>query len=73
VNTRHEVLDWLGLSRGVIALRPVLMYYVIEIDSSLFLVGLFQRFSRDVFCLRDFHDVLRDVLNVNLSFLFIVG
>jgi hypothetical protein len=26
-------------SCGVIALRPVLMYYVIEIDSSLFLSG----------------------------------
>jgi hypothetical protein len=38
VNTRHEVLDWFGPSRGVIALRPVLMYYAIEIDSSLFLL-----------------------------------
>jgi hypothetical protein len=73
VNTRHEVLDWLRLSCRVIVLHSVLMYYAIEIDSSLFLVGLFQGFSRDVFCLRDFHDVLRDVLNVNLSFLFIVG
>jgi hypothetical protein len=39
VNTRHEVLDWFGPSRGVIAIRPVLMYYVIEIGSSLFLSG----------------------------------
>jgi hypothetical protein len=39
VNTRHEVLDWFGLSCGVIALRPVLMYYAIEIGSSLFLSG----------------------------------
>jgi hypothetical protein len=39
VNTRHEVLDWFGPSRGVIALRPVLMYYAIEIGSSPFLSG----------------------------------
>jgi hypothetical protein len=39
VNTRHEVLDWFGPSRGVIVIRPVLMYYVIEIGSSLFLSG----------------------------------
>jgi hypothetical protein len=66
VNTIYEVLDWFRLSRGVIAIRPVLMYYAIEIDSSLFLSGFFG----------DFQDVLRDlfwiVLDVNLSSLFIV-
>jgi hypothetical protein len=36
VNTRYEILDWFGLSFRVIALRSVLMYYAIEIDSSLF-------------------------------------
>jgi hypothetical protein len=41
VNTRHDVLDWFGPSYGVIALRPVLMYYAIEIGSSLFLSGSF--------------------------------
>jgi hypothetical protein len=47
VNTRHEVLDWFGPSRRVIALRPVLMYYAIEIGSSLFLsesLGVFRGF-----------------------------
>jgi hypothetical protein len=39
VNTRHEVLDWFEPSRGVIVIRPVLMYYAIEINSSLFLPG----------------------------------
>jgi hypothetical protein len=68
MNTRHEVLDWFEPSRGVIALRPVLMYYVIEIGSSLFLSGSFEVFW-DVFCLRDF----LDVLDVDLSSLFIVG
>jgi hypothetical protein len=32
---RHKVLDWFGPSRGVIVIRPVLMYYAIEIGSSL--------------------------------------
>jgi hypothetical protein len=45
VNTRHEVLDWFGPSCGVIALRPVLMYYAIEIDYSLFLSGSFGVFQ----------------------------
>jgi hypothetical protein len=45
INTRHEVLDWFGPSRGVIALRLVLMYYVIEIGSPLFLLGCFGVFS----------------------------
>jgi hypothetical protein len=67
VNTRHEVLDWFGPSRGVIALRPVLMYYAIEIVSSLFLSGSFGGISG---CLsRDF----QDILDVDLSSLFIVG
>jgi hypothetical protein len=44
VNTRHEVLDWFGPSCGVIAIRPVLMYYAIEIGFSLFLLGSFQVF-----------------------------
>jgi hypothetical protein len=39
VNIRHTVLDWFGPSPKVIALRPVLMYYAIEIDSSLLLSG----------------------------------
>jgi hypothetical protein len=45
VNTRHEVLNLFGPSPGVIALCPVLMYYVIEIGSSLFLSGSFRVFS----------------------------
>jgi hypothetical protein len=45
VNTRHEILDWFGPSRGVITLRPVLMYYAIEIDFSLFLLGSFRGVS----------------------------
>jgi hypothetical protein len=58
VNTRHEVLDWFGPSRGVIVLRPVLLYYAIEIGSSLFLSGSF--------------GVFQDVLDVDLSSVFIV-
>jgi hypothetical protein len=66
VNTRREVLDWFEPSRGVIALRLVLMYYGIEISSSLFLSGSFGvlfQMSRGSF---------RIVLNVDLSSLFIV-
>jgi hypothetical protein len=59
VNTRHEILDWFGPSCGVIALHTVLMYYAIDIGSSLFLSGSFQNFQ--------------DVLDVDLSSLFIVG
>jgi hypothetical protein len=70
VNTRHEVLDWFGPSRGVIALHPVLMYYAIEIDSSLFFSGSFGVFP-------GFFGVLRGCffppLDVDLSSLFIVG
>jgi hypothetical protein len=60
MNTRHEVLDWFGPSHRVITLRPVLMYYAIEIDSSLFLSVSFEGVSGDV-------------LNVDLFSLFIVG
>jgi hypothetical protein len=64
VNTRHEVFRLLQASHGIIALRPVLMYYAIEIDSSLFLLGwLSQGCPWDV----------QDVLDVDLSSLFIVG
>jgi hypothetical protein len=63
VNTKHELLDWFGPSHGVIALRLVVMYYAIEIDSSLFLSGSFGCFPQDFL----------DVLDVDLSFLFIVG
>jgi hypothetical protein len=56
----HNVLDWFGPSRRVIVIRPVLMYYAIEIGSSF-----------EIF--RDPSGCLRDVLDVNLSSLFIVG
>jgi hypothetical protein len=59
VNIRHEILDWFEPSRRVIVIRSVLMYYGIKIGSSLFF-GCF---------LRDF----QDVLDVDLSSLFIVG
>jgi hypothetical protein len=62
MNTRHEVLDWFGPSRRVIALRAVLMHYAIEIGSSFF---------------RDLsgspRDLFQIILDVNLSSLFIVG
>jgi hypothetical protein len=47
MNIRHEVLDWFELSCGVIVIHLVLMYYVIEIDSSFFrdLSGFFGDFS----------------------------
>jgi hypothetical protein len=59
VNIRHEVLDWFGPSSGVIAIRPVLMYYAIEIGSSLFLS-------------RSFGNVHWGLLDMDLSSLFIV-
>jgi hypothetical protein len=62
VNTRHWVLDWFEPSRRAIALHPVLIYYAIEIGSSLFLSGSFGGFSR----------YFPDVLDVDLSSLFIV-
>jgi hypothetical protein len=71
VNTRYGILDWFGPSRGVIAIRPVLMYYAIEIGSSLFLSG-----SLGVFrgCLPDVSFLaFQGVLDVELSYLFIVG
>jgi hypothetical protein len=63
-------LDWFGPSCGVIALCPVLMYYAIEIDSSLFLSGSFPVVS-GMFS-PSFRPV-PDVLDVDLSSLFIVG
>jgi hypothetical protein len=42
MNTRHKVLDWFRISRRVITLCPVLIYYAIEIGSSLFLSGSFR-------------------------------
>jgi hypothetical protein len=70
VNTKYEVLDWFELSSGVIALRPVLMYYVIEIGSSLFFLGSFGCFSGNP---SGFLGLFWVVLNVNISSLFIVG
>jgi hypothetical protein len=49
VNIRYEVLDWFGPSCGVIALHSVLMYYAIEISSSIFLSESFGGLSEDVF------------------------
>jgi hypothetical protein len=66
VNTRYEVLDWFGPSRGVIAICPVLMCYTIEIGSSLFLSGSFGCFPGM------FSASFSLVLDVDLSFLFIV-
>jgi hypothetical protein len=63
----HEVLDWFGPSYRVIVMRTVLMYYIIEIDSSLFLSRSFRVFPRDV------SDSFSDDLDVDLSSLFIVG
>jgi hypothetical protein len=65
VNTKHNVLDWFGPSHGVIDIRPVSIYYAIEIDSSIFfrdLSGVFPGFFLDPL-----------ILDVNLSYLFIVG
>jgi hypothetical protein len=59
MNTKHEILDWFWSSCGVITLHPILMYYAIEIGSSLFFSGS----SGDIF---------RVVLDVDLSSLFIV-
>jgi hypothetical protein len=55
MNTRHKILDWFSTSRGVIALCPVLIYYAIEIGSSLFLSGSFRVFQGIVSfgCLED--------------------
>jgi hypothetical protein len=68
VNIRHDVLDWFGPSCRVIALRSVLIYYAIEIDSSLFLSGSFGGFPK-MFSASFF----ASLLDVDLSSLFIVG
>ena len=68
MNTRHKVLDWFRTSRGVIALRPVLIYYDIEIGSSLFLSRSFGSLSG---CLTQ--GSFPDVYDIDLSSLFIVG
>jgi hypothetical protein len=60
-------LDWFGPSYGVIAIRPVLIYYAIKIDSSLFLLGSFPVLSGM------FSPSFWLVLDVDLSYLFIVG
>jgi hypothetical protein len=65
VKIRHKVLDWFGPSCGVIVLRPVLIYYAIEIGSSLFLSGSFGIFPGFLGC-------FSDVLDVDLSSIFIV-
>jgi hypothetical protein len=64
-------LDWFRHSRGVIALRPVLMYYAVEIGSPLFLLGSFEIFLRMFSEL--FSPFFWHVLDVDLSSLFIVG
>jgi hypothetical protein len=73
VNTIHEVLDWFRPSRGLIFLRPVLMYYTIEIDFSFFLLGSFGGLS-GIF--QGFSEMSRGsfwiVHDVDLSSLFIV-
>jgi hypothetical protein len=53
VNTRHEVLTWFRPSHGVIGLRLVLMYYAIEISSSIFLLGFFGGLFEDAFSFWD--------------------
>jgi hypothetical protein len=63
VNISYKILEWFGSSRRVIAIRPVLMYYAIEIGSSLFLSGFFGVFQVCFLI----------VLDVDPSSLFIVG
>jgi hypothetical protein len=81
VNTRHRVLDWFERSREVIVLRPVLMYYAIEVGSSLFLSGSFGVFPMIFFgsfwacfldCPRDVTGFFFLLLDEDLSSLFIV-
>jgi hypothetical protein len=65
VNIRYEILDWFKPSCRVIAIRPVLMYYAIEIDFSLILSGSFRDFPGMSFAVfrrfpGDFWDVLQD-------------
>jgi hypothetical protein len=63
VNIRHEILDWFGLSREVMVIHLVLIYYAIEIDYSLFLSESFGFFWGS----------LGIVLDVDLCYVFIVG
>jgi hypothetical protein len=70
MNTRHNILDWFGPSHGVIVIYLVLMYYAIEIGSSLFLSRSFGGLSDDVF---SFGGCFLPPLDVNLFSLFIVG
>jgi hypothetical protein len=72
VNTRHEVLDWFRPLRGVIVICPVLIYYAIEIDSSLFLSGSFGGFPDCLGVVFSFFLAFLDVLDVDISSLFIV-
>jgi hypothetical protein len=67
MNTRHKVFRPVRPSRAVIALRLVLMYYAVEIGSSLFLSGYFLIVSGM------FSSSFSLVLDVDLSSLFIVG
>jgi hypothetical protein len=57
-------------SCGVIVIRPVLMYYDIEVDSSLFLSGSFPVLSG---MFSPSFQPFQDLLDVDLSSLFIVG
>jgi hypothetical protein len=65
VNTMR-FLDWFESSHGVVTIRPILMYYAIEIDSSLFLSGSFWVVSEI------FSPSFPLILDVDLSSLFIV-
>jgi hypothetical protein len=73
VNIRHDVLNWFEPSRGVIVLCPVLMYYSIEIGSSLFLSGSFEGFQ-GIFRIVSgvSYGCFPPLLDVDLSSLFIV-
>jgi hypothetical protein len=75
-------LDWFVPSRGVIALRPILMYYAVEIVSPLFLSGSFRVFLRMFPVMFSpyfqlfrvcFRPLFLPVLDMDLSSLFIVG
>jgi hypothetical protein len=80
VNTRREILDWFEPSCEAIVIHPVLMYYAIEIDSSLFLSGSFDVFFRDfrivpgfLGLFPGFSGLFRVALDVDPSSLFIAG
>jgi hypothetical protein len=68
MNIRRKVLDWFRHSCGVIVIRTVLMYYAIEIGSSLFLSGSFGGVSEMFSIFR----IFRIILDVDLFSLFIV-